>query len=536
MKNLPKTAAKIVSYVTPARLEKWRAAAKDLLATYFFVMSPHYRHVAWCSHCHHFIWLNTSRHRKETTCPHCGSVGEQIHGWRGYSRLHDRILSYHYTYSRKAGGALVAVGIYTEVWWHRRDSETGKLIMPWCIEPDAALDSVSVFCYGEGGIMACPSRGRWAAAGRRLDKVGHPRTRAGTYDNMGMSALRMIYADEDELNRAVKKTPIHYIWDALSVSSRTIAVQRDSALQLLEKAARYPFAVECLAKMGYPLQCALLENVYSTIQWDKRKRGIIDWKGKTLRDVLRAALTKEEKEWLRQEKKTKMYIRTLGAWQSLRAEGIQQTILPDIVVTGYGAWMREILPDVSPIRIMHYAKKQGCSCQHYMDYIGMCQRMGVNLAEKANLFPRDVYRAHDAMVEHIRARRELERQRKREEAAAGYNAVWEKRRKNIVRRYAFTAGGVTIRVPERMEELIDEGNAMHNCVGTYIKRVASGNTIVVFIREEETNERLGTMEISADGTRIVQARAAFNAKLPQDVQAFVDKFEAEKIKPIGMTG
>ena len=116
------------------------------------------------------------------------------------------------------------------------------------------------------------------------------------------------------------------------------------------------------------------------------------------------------------------------------------------------------------------------------------------------------------------------------------DAAWEEHRAAVEKRYGFTADGITIRVPEKMEELIDEGNAMHNCVGTYIRRVASGSTIVVFIRTEATNERLGTMEIAADGTHIVQARAAFNADLPQDVQAFVDKFEAEKINPIGMAG
>ena len=88
-----------------------------------------------------------------------------------------------------------------------------------------------------------------------------------------------------------------------------------------------------------------------------------------------------------------------------------------------------------------------------------------------------------------------------------------------------------------MEELIDEGNAMHNCVGTYVRRVASGSTIVVFIRTEDTDERLGTMEIASDGTRIIQARGKFNHDLPPEVQAFVEKFEAEKIKPaIGMAG
>lgn len=140
------------------------------------------------------------------------------------------------------------------------------------------------------------------------------------------------------------------------------------------------------------------------------------------------------------------------------------------------------------------------------------------------------------MMGHARTLGELKWLRERRKDAQGMDAAWEERRAAVEKRYGFTADGITIRVPEKMEELIDEGNAMHNCVGTYVKRVASGSTIVVFIRAEATNERLGTMEIAADGTHIVQARAAFNANLPQDVQAFVEKFKAEKIKPIGIAG
>ncbi len=79
-KNLPETPEKILSYVTPHRMAAWKKKAEEGLATYFFIMSRRHRHIAWCSHCHHFVRLRASRHRKETVCPHCGSAGEQIHG------------------------------------------------------------------------------------------------------------------------------------------------------------------------------------------------------------------------------------------------------------------------------------------------------------------------------------------------------------------------------------------------------------------------------------------------------------------------
>ena len=528
-KNLPETPEEILSYATPHRMAAWKKKAEGVLRTYLFVMSKRHRRIAWCSHCHHFVRLNVSHHREETTCPHCGSVGEQIHGWRGYSRLHDRVIVCQYA---NADGALIAAVLYAAVQWHRKkvNWEGGwKLVMPWRIQPAVALDSVSIFRYGEGGVMACPSSGRRAAAGVTLDHVMRPHARWGCYSGMGTGTLPLIRVDEESISCAIAGTPFRYAWDALSLHSRAASMENDGALKVLNRIAEYPFASEALAKMGWRTQDAVLHA--------NRYPKLINWRGKTLRAVLRGILTKEEKMWLHDARPGACLTPDiLKGWQELRKKGIQQTLLPDMAATGYGSQLYRNLPDVAPGRVMRYLKKTKCRKEIYIDYISMCRVMDVDLTSKSNLFPRDLNRAHDVILEHRYAKMELERQERQRKEAQAQDSDWEKHRAAVERRYRFTADGITIRVPEKLTELIDEGNAMHNCVGTYVKRVASGSTIVVFIRAEATNERLGTMEIAADGTHIVQARAAFNANLPQDVQAFVEKFKAEKIKPIGIAG
>ena len=522
-KNLPETPGEIASYFTAHQMAAWKKEAEGKLRTYLFVMSKHHRHIAWCSHCHHFIRLNVSHHRKETTCPRCGSVGEQIHGWRGYSRLHDRILAYNY--SNAADGALVAVSLYAEVWWYERG------VMPWRVCPTILLDSVSVFRIGEGGAMACPAHGRWPTAGCGLDHVMIPHYRGNNYKNMGVSLLWRIEIDGKSFTRAVKRTPFRYVFCAIPAKKRNEMLRWDGAIMMLNKIACYPFTAECLAKMGKAMQTFLFYAVYNAT-WSK----VINWRGKTLRSVVRGTLTKEEKAWLH-EKSEVLSPSVLRAWQELRKKGIQQTLLPEMAATGYSLRLYQEVPDVAPARILHYLKKEQCRGDYYADYITMCKEMNVDLTSKANLFPRNLEQAHNAAMGHARTLAELERLRERRKDAQGMDAAWEEHRAAIEKRYGFTADGITIRVPEKMEELIDEGNAMHNCVGTYVRRVASGSTIVVFIRAEDTNERLGTMEIASDGTRIIQARGKFNHDLPPEVQAFVEKFEAEKIKPaIGMAG
>ena len=428
-KNLPETPEEILSYVTPHRMEAWKKKAEEKLRTYLFVMSKRHRRIAWCSHCHHFVRLNVSHHRKETACPHCRSVGEQIHGWRGYSRLHDRILTY--TYSSAADGALVAVSLYAEAWWYK------KGVMPWRVCPTVLLDSVSVFRIGEGGAMACPAHGRWPTAGCSLDHVMLPRYRGNNYKNMGVSVLRRIEIDEKSCTRAVKRTPFRYVFCAIPAKKRNEILRWDGAIRLLDRIACYSFAVECLAKMGKAMQTFLFYAAYNAA-WGK----VINWKGKTLRSVVRGTLTKEEKAWLH-EKGEVLSPSVLRAWQELRKNGIQQTLLPEMAATGYSLRLYQEVPDVAPARILHYLKKEQCGGDYYADYITMCKEMNVDLTSKANLFPRNIEQAHEAAMGHVRTLTKLERLRERRKEAQGMDAAWEEHRAAMQKLFATMADAVT---------------------------------------------------------------------------------------------
>ena len=67
-------------------------------------------------------------------------------------------------------------------------------------------------------------------------------------------------------------------------------------------------------------------------------------------------------------------------------------------------------------------------------------------------------------------------------------------------------------------------------------RVAAGKTNVVFVRAKENmRQSLGTVEISNTGN-IVQARAAYNMPLPEDVMEFVKKLKDEVQRRIRKRG
>lgn len=76
-------------------------------------------------------------------------------------------------------------------------------------------------------------------------------------------------------------------------------------------------------------------------------------------------------------------------------------------------------------------------------------------------------------------------------------------------------------------ELVDIGQFMHICVGSYGKDAASGATVIV--KMEDHGEYVGCIELSPDGKRLRQAKACFN-NLLQEKKAEALKTWIEKHK------
>lgn len=80
-----------------------------------------------------------------------------------------------------------------------------------------------------------------------------------------------------------------------------------------------------------------------------------------------------------------------------------------------------------------------------------------------------------------------------------------------------------IRLPNRLEELKKEGEALHHCVGTYMERVRKGETMIFFIRRKEEPEKpYYTLEWHG---KVVQCRGSHNCDMTPEVKAFVQIFQ-----------
>ena len=81
-----------------------------------------------------------------------------------------------------------------------------------------------------------------------------------------------------------------------------------------------------------------------------------------------------------------------------------------------------------------------------------------------------------------------------------------------------------------MVDLTEEGIKLHHCVGSYIQRVASGYTNIMFIRKkEDLSKPFYTVEITNDGSvQQIHGSCNCNVEKGSDLEKFVENWIKQK--------
>ncbi len=193
---------------------------------------------------------------------------------------------------------------------------------------------------------------------------------------------------------------------------------------------------------------------------------------------------------------------------------------------GLGCRTYEKYLDMRPYTTIHKVKKyvdNNCARNEgdYFDYVRWTREMGYDMRNEFNLYPKDFKKAHDE-----RAKEYVEFQDKRtKEAAKRFNGLLKKLHEETkdVEPMNLRIGGLFVRLPEQLDELKKEGEALHHCVGTYRDKVAKGETMIFFIRKEkEPDEPYYTLEWKG---KVIQCRGSHNCDMTPEVKAFVELFQ-----------
>ncbi len=286
--------------------------------------------------------------------------------------------------------------------------------------------------------------------------------------------------------------------------------RRKNPIRFLLDWARYP-AVEKLWKAGYR------QLVHEKIQGISRQdRKAVRWSRDTIPEAvgmpLRDLKLFPPHEWTMDRIRRAAEVRGL-----IQAGLLQERDREAALCAGYElSFVRAALAHASFHKVSRYLEVW--NAQTYRDYLAECEALGLDLEDRAVLFPPNLDAAHARTISQVRYR---------EDAARKERFAGQVRR---LERWSWARDGLMIRPAQDEQELIAEGAYLHHCVGGYAERMAKGRTAIFLIRRmEDPDTPFYTLEWQ--DSRVIQCRTKQNKSYEQDpeVSAFVRAW-AERVK------
>ncbi len=178
-------------------------------------------------------------------------------------------------------------------------------------------------------------------------------------------------------------------------------------------------------------------------------------------------------------------------------------------------------------RMVNYLKKQRsdrikslyAAVEYWGDYLSMAHAADMDLSDDIVRFPKDLVRYHDRLMDLTRETLRKEKEEREKAKYAALNLDIAKRLADA-EQYRQEIGQYIVIPAQSCEELITEGQTLHHCVGssdTYMKRMASGKTWILFLRRKEEPEKAYyTIEIDCMTGNVNQWYSEFDRKPNKD--------------------
>lgn len=146
----------------------------------------------------------------------------------------------------------------------------------------------------------------------------------------------------------------------------------------------------------------------------------------------------------------------------------------------------------NPITVLNYVERKKLHWYEYHMYLEtLKKRLGYDMTDKYYIMPSDFKKADQRASEELQKKRDEEKARRDHEAAIKMKKQSDKikaisdglRAMPDLQKFLDGSRGFLVYVPENAEDLMTEGRIQHNCIGTYVDRVASNKTLLFFIRK-----------------------------------------------------
>lgn len=169
----------------------------------------------------------------------------------------------------------------------------------------------------------------------------------------------------------------------------------------------------------------------------------------------------------------------------------------------------------------------------WLEYLKWCQELKYDLDNMFIYMPKNFKKVHDRTAKEYQTLQDKKAaaEKKRQERLAKKRMETIKKnmemlfkKNNGANAFAIKGNGLVLIVPENVDEIKAEGEALHHCVGSYINKVARGETSIFFVRKaKEADKPYFTMEFN--NNHVIQCRGLHNCGMLTEVEAFIKVFE-----------
>ena len=352
---------------------------------------------------------------------------------------------------------------------------------------------------------------------------------AGTFDNKRNPANRGIspgYLYDEGIEEAFKNTA-YETWGSLFKQLAAAGIDLNyNGLMVTKDNENFKNIIELLFRgRFYKL---LKESSGRVAYWGSQYSGPLKLYGETIEDVFDLG-DRQMINRIREKNGGESMLKWMK-WSNRNHKKITDATLSWIAEHNIAhddmAWL---LCRMSPEQAMNYINRQKKESykkmtvkqviSQYEDYMKMCERLNKNTKDEMVYRPRELKRRHDESVSQIER---LNAEVKAEEYSKKFGDA-EKVLEKIKGKLEYKGESFFIMVPERIVDIVAEGNYLHHCAGAtdrYFDRIKQHETYVCFLRKmEEPEIPFYTIEVEPGGT-IRQHRGMFD-----------EEPEIEKVKP-----
>lgn len=467
-----------------------------------------------------------AKHLHYGYCPSCGAAVQYRRLNAGRKHLEDKVFFVRYGKSAIDPNVVVCVGFAVYVPWAEMD-ELESIEPPMHVIPM----EICLFEYGRGAWRfvrredTCiePVDERRVCVYKAASSTWIKRRECHSGYSPGNSGWAISYQtvlDNTSFNTALRGTGFERVIQASYSESSNLNMIADAGvwkyydrISALARMAKYP-CVEYLYRLGYyELGNRVLDNNIGRL---------LNLRGKTAAAVLRLT----DNEW--GQVKGKQICVTwdfLSVLDSLKSAGLKVNMeLCEYIARSHELMFGEQLDTLikcrglDAIAALKYCRRRDVRLHDYCDYVRELQELRMDVGDKSLAYPSDFQRMHEQLSARIQHRKDAGIERK---IRAWANRLGE---------YCFSAYGLTLRPMLSSREIVDEGTALHHCVGGYVKRYADSGTVLCALREDTApGTPWHTVEFSAKNGVLIQCRGDHNRTKPEDeerLERFWQLFES----------